>query len=185
MLAIPRMQVLAPGHGEEVASLLRATYANGEPTYMRTSLAENDEPHDLRPGRLEVVRRGGGPVVLSFGPMLSRTLHATDGLDVTVAYATSVEPFDHAGLAAVAGERPHVIAVEPWYEGTVAGVVTRSLGHLPARYGFIGVPRRFVRDYGTWAEIDADLGLDAAGLRRRILAAGAGQRSTPAVIDPR
>lgn len=171
MLAIPGMQVLAPGHGDEVASLLRATYANGEPTYLRTSLAENDEPHDLAPGRIEVVRRGTGPVVLAFGPMLTRALRATDGVDVTVVYSSSVEPFDHEGLTAVVGERPHVIAIEPWYAGTVAPLVTRSLGHLPATYDFIGVPRRFVRDYGSWAELDADLGLDAPGLRERILAA--------------
>ena len=31
LLAIPRMQVLAPGHGAEVAQLMRATYANGAP----------------------------------------------------------------------------------------------------------------------------------------------------------
>ena len=60
------------------------------------------------------------------------------------------------------------IAIEPWYEGSVAGALTRSLGHLAARYDFLGVPRRFIHDYGTWAEIDADLGLDAAGLQARI-----------------
>jgi transketolase len=170
MLAIPRMQVLTPGHGDEVASLLNTTYANGEPTYMRLSLATNDEPHSVAPGRIEVVRRGAGATVLAFGPMLSRTLQATEGLDVTVAYATSVEPFDDQGLAHIVGVRPHLIAIEPWYERTVAPVVTRSLGHLPARYDFIGVPKRFIRDYGTSAEIDADLGLDGTGLRARFAA---------------
>src|SRR4029453_8747001 len=37
LLGIPRMQVLAPGHPAEVEQLLRATYANGQPTYVRTS----------------------------------------------------------------------------------------------------------------------------------------------------
>jgi transketolase len=170
MLAIPRMQVLAPGHGDEVASLLHSTYANGHPTYLRLSLATNDEPHRVAPGRLEIVRRGVGATVLAFGPMLSRTLQATEGLDVTVAYATSVEPFDERGLAQIVGVRPHLVAIEPWYEGTVARAVTRSLGHVSARYDFIGVPRRFIHDYGTWAEIDADLGLDVAGLRARLAA---------------
>ena len=170
MLAIPRMQVLAPGHGDEVASLLHATYANGDPTYMRMSLATNEEAHGVAPGRLEVVRRGAGATLVAFGPMLSRTLEATEGLDVTVAYATSVEPFDERGLAQIVGEAPHVVAIEPWYEGTVAPVVTRSLGHLSARYDFIGVPRRFIHDYGTWREIDADLGLDVAGVGARLAA---------------
>jgi transketolase len=169
MLAIPGMQVLAPGHGDEVERLLRTTYANGSPTYIRTSLATNDEPYEVGPGRLEVVRRGGGAAtVLAFGPMLSRTLRAAEGLDVTVAYAAAVEPFDERGLAEIVGEHPHVIAVEPWYEGTVAAAMTRALGHLPARYDFLGVPRRFIHDYGTWADIDADLGLDAVGLHARL-----------------
>ena len=168
MLAIPRMQVLVPGHGGEAAALLRTTYANGEPTYLRTSLATNDRSFEVAPGRLEVMRRGAGATVLAFGPMLSRTLRATEGLDVTVAYATSVEPFDDHGLAVIAGDRPQLVVVEPWYEGAVAPVVTRSLGHLPTTYGFVGVPRRFVHDYGTWAQIDALLGLDEAGLRARL-----------------
>ena len=168
MLAIPRMQVMVPGHGHEVAALIRATYADGAPTYVRTSLASNDEPHEVEPGRLEVLRRGARATVIAFGPMLSRTLAATEGLDVTVAYATSVEPFDDAGLAAIAGERPHVVAIEPWYEGTAAAVVTRALGHVSATYDLVGVPRRFVHDYGSWAEIDADLGLDTPGIRSRL-----------------
>jgi transketolase len=168
MLAIPRMQVLAPGHGAECAALLRATYDDGEPTYLRTSLATNDRSFDVAAGRLEVVRRGGGATVLVFGPMLSRTLRAAEGLDVTVAYATSVEPFDHEGLAALVGDRPHLVVVEPWYEASTAPVLTRALGHLPTTYEFIGVPRRFVHDYGTWAEIDTLLGLDEAGLRARL-----------------
>ncbi|MGH2630985.1 MAG: transketolase C-terminal domain-containing protein [Actinomycetota bacterium] len=168
MLTIPGMQVLAPGHGEEAAALLRATYANGTPTYMRTSLATNEQPRDVAVGRLEVVRRGAGATVIAFGPMLTRTLAATEGLDVTVAYATSVEPFDDAGLAAIVGRDPNVIVVEPWFEGTSASTVIRALGHLRARYDFIGVPRAFIHEYGTWSELDADVGLDVVGLRARL-----------------
>jgi transketolase len=171
MLAIPGMQVLVPGSGDEVDRLLRATYANGAPTYVRTSQASNELSFEVEPGRVEVVRRGSSATVIAFGPMLSRTLQACEGLDVTVVYATSLEPFDMATLAAVAGDRPRVIAVEPWYEGTAAPVLTRALGHLPATYAFFGVPRRFIHDYGTWSQIDADLGLDAAGLRSRFAAA--------------
>jgi transketolase len=168
MLAIPRMQVIAPGHGGELDALLRAVYANGAPTYVRTSLAQNDAPLDVAPGRLEVVRRGAGPTVVAFGPMLTRTLAAVEGLDATVAYATSVEPFDAKGLAELAGPRPDVVVVEPWYEGTAAAAVTRALGHLPARYRFVGVPRAFVHEYGTWADLDAEVGLDVPGIRARL-----------------
>jgi transketolase len=170
MLAIPRMQVLVPGHADEVAHLMRATYANGVPTYLRTSQATNERSFEVMPGRVEVLRRGSGATVLAFGPMLSRTLDACEGLDVTVAYATSLEPFDAQGLAAIAGDRPDVVAVEPWYEGTAAPLLTKALGHAPATYTFIGVPRAFVHDYGTWQDLDADMSLDAGGIRARLTA---------------
>jgi len=168
MLAIPRVQVLVPGHGDEVDRLLRATYANGQPTYIRTSLATNDESHVVAPGRLEVIRHGSGATVVAFGPMLSRTLEATVHLDATVVYATSLEPFDRVALRALARETPDVIVVEPWYEGTAAPVIASTFPDTPVRTRFIGVPRRFIHSYGTWRDLDTELGLDAAGIRARL-----------------
>jgi transketolase len=170
MSAIPRMRVLVPGHPREVTTLLRTTYAGPDPTYLRLAAATNPEPLDVRPGRLELVARGGGPTVVAFGPMLGPTLLACAGLDVTICYATSLRPFDAAGLAAVVGDDPVVIAVEPWYEGTAAAEITAALSHAPARYGWIGVPRAFVHDYGTRDDLDRDAGLDPAAIRRRIVA---------------
>ena len=168
MLAIPGMQVLVPGHASEVDQLLRATYANEDPTYIRTSLASNTERHDVVPGRVEVLRRGAGPTVVVFGPMLTRTVEATESLDITLLYATSLEPFDDAGLVEMAGASPDVVVVEPWYEGTSAPVIARALGSSPTRSRFVGVPRRFIHGYGTRQELDADVGLDAAGIRARL-----------------
>ena len=168
MLGIPRMEVLVPGHGEEVDRLLRATYANGRPTYLRASVASNTEARDVAPGRIEVARRGAGPTVLAFGPMLDRVLAACDGLDVTVAYATSLAPFDHEGLRSIAGNAPSLIIVEPFYEGTSAAVLAETYRGVSASLTFIGVPRSFIHGYGTPAELDADLGLDVTGVRARI-----------------
>jgi transketolase len=169
MLAIPRMEVLIPGHGEEVDRLLRATYANGRPTYLRASVAANAEAHDVAPGRIEVLRRGAGATVLAFGPMLDRVLVACEGLDVTVAYATSLAPFDHEGLRSIAGSKPRVVVVEPFYEGTSAHVLAQTFQGMPASLAFLGVPRAFIHSYGTPGELDAELGLDAAGLRAGIV----------------
>jgi transketolase len=168
LLAIPGMEVMVPGHGRELRALMKSTYDNGHPTYIRASLATNAEAYGVAPGRIEAIKRGSGATVVAFGPMLMRTLEATAGLDVSVLYATSLEPFDHQTLAAVAGDEPHVVAVEPFYEGTSAPAITRALGHRSARYSFIGVPRRFIHDYGTWRFLDTDLGLDARGVQRAI-----------------
>jgi transketolase len=171
MLGIPRMEVLVPGHGHEMERLLRATYANGEPTYVRASVSSNAEGREIAPGRIEVLRRGERATVLAFGPMLDRTLAACEGLDVTVAYATSLRPFDADGLAAIAGDHPVIVTVEPFYEGSAAPVVTQALRHVPARFLSIGVPRAFIHAYGSPTDLDADLALDATGVRAQIAAA--------------
>jgi transketolase len=168
MLAIPRMEVLVPGHGDEVDRLLRDTYSNGRPTYLRASVASNVEARDIAPGRIEVVRRGGGATVLAFGPMLDRSLEACDGLDVTVAYATSLAPFDNDGLRSIAGDAPNLIVVEPFYEATSAVVLAETFRGVAATITYLGVPRSFIHSYGTPDELDADLGLDVAGLGARI-----------------
>lgn len=171
MLGIPRMEVLVPGHGDEMDRLLRATYANGEPTYVRASVSSNAEGRDVAPGRIEVLHRGARATVLAFGPMLDRTLEACADLDVTVAYATSLRPFDAKGLAAIAGDHPVVVTIEPFYEGSAAPVVTEALRLVPARFLSIGVPRAFIHAYGSPSDLDADLDLDATRVRARIGAA--------------
>jgi transketolase len=168
MLGIPGTEVWVPGHGDEMDSILRSTYANGRPTYIRASVATNAEGHQVEPGRIEVIRRGAAATVLTFGPMLDRTVVACEGLDVTIAYATSLRPFDAAGLAAIAADVPALVTVEPFYEGTAASVVTGALGDRPMRYISIGVPRAFIHSYGEPEDIDADLRLDEAGLGRRL-----------------
>jgi transketolase len=168
MLGIPGMEVLLPGHGDEMEALLRSTYANGRPTYVRASVTTNAEAHQMEPGRIDVLRRGADATVLAFGPMLDRTLSACGGLDVTVAYATSLRPFDAPGLASIVGETPVLVTVEPFYEGTAAPLVTAALMDRPMRYVSIGVPRAFIHAYGEPEDLDADLGLDEAGIGRRL-----------------
>jgi transketolase len=168
--SIPRVEVLVPGSARETEALLRASYANGRPTYLRTSVVENREAVELAPGGLTVVRRGTDLTVVAAGPFLSRTLDALDGLDATVLYATTLVPLDAAALAREAASGPKVVLVEPAYEGTSAGQIAAALSHRPTQLLSIGVPRQFIEHYGTSAEHDAALGLDVHGLRQRILA---------------
>jgi transketolase len=169
MFAIPRMEVLVPGHPAEVEPLLRATYANGAPTYLRIGAAANAEPSDVTPGRIEVVRRGSGTVVvLAFGPTLDRVVPAADALGATVLYTTSLRPFDEGLVRDVVPEGGTVAIVEPWYEGTALPAVAAALAGLSVALAPIGVPRGFIHSYGTREDLDRELGLDAAGVAARL-----------------
>ena len=119
MLGIPGMEVLVPGHGDEVDQLLRSSYANGRPTYLRASVTTNAEAHEVGPGRIEVApprrRRDGA----------SRSDRCSTGRSRRARGSTSRSPTRRAcarssaeGLVAIAGEAPVMVTVEPFYEGT-------------------------------------------------------------------
>ena len=165
---LPRMQVCVPGTADELETLLRQTYANGSPTYLRTAVQHNETSRPVTFGKLHVEREGKAGVVIAVGPMLERTLAAVAGMDVTVLYATTIAPFDAEGLkTAVSHATANIILVEPYYEGALVQDVAQALRHTPTRIEAIGVPRQVISRYGTPDQHDAALGLTAAGIRTR------------------
>ncbi len=66
-----------------------------------------------------MVRPGRQAVIVAVGPMLSPVLDAVSDLDVTVAYTTTVRPFDGEGLRALASLSASgaVVLVEPYCTG--------------------------------------------------------------------
>ncbi|MEZ4659492.1 MAG: transketolase C-terminal domain-containing protein [Caldilineaceae bacterium] len=166
---LPRMQICVPGAPDEFETLLRQTYNNGAPTYIRTSIQQNDASRPVRFGKLHVEQEGKDGVVVAVGPMLDRTLAAVADLDVTVLYATTIAPFDANTLqAAVAQASPNVIVVEPYYEGALTSDLAKALQAVPARIHAIGVPRQILDRYGPPERHDEELGLTAEGIRSRI-----------------
>ncbi|MEV5595661.1 transketolase [Streptomyces sp. NPDC052496] len=161
-----------PGHPDEAETLLRhAAAAGDDKVYVRLSVQSNEAPRPVDGAGFLTVREGRGGVVLAVGPMLDDVLAATEGLDVTVLYATTVRPFDAAALrTAVAGTAAaaDVVLVEPYHEGTSTRHANDALAHVPHRVLGLGVGRRELRRYGQLDEHLAGQGLDARSLRERI-----------------
>ncbi|MBJ7903231.1 transketolase [Streptomyces sp. DSM 110735] len=159
-----------PGHPDEAETLLRHAVAAGDDkVYVRLSLQANRDPLTVDGEHFLTVREGRAGVVLAVGPVLDAVLAATKGLDVTVLYATTVRPFDAAGLRrATEAARPDVVLVEPYLAGTSTAAVSEALSDVPHRVLGLGVARRELRRYGTIEEHVAAHGLDAGSLRERI-----------------
>jgi transketolase len=169
MDTLPGFAVQVPGHPDEVPGLLRGAVGvlDSGSTYLRLSTESNRSALPLWPG-LQVVRPGHRAVVIAVGPMLSPVLDAVSDLDVTVAYATTVRPFDGEGLRELAATSGVVVLVEPYLAGTSSFVVAEALAGRAHRLLSLGVGRTELRRYGTPEYHAALHGLDAPGIRRSV-----------------
>jgi transketolase len=162
---LPDWDIHVPGHPDELIALLRQAVAGDGRAYIRTTSDRNRTAHEV--GRMSVLRRGSRGTVVAVGPMLDNVLAATEALDLTVLYASTVRPFDSRALAETLGFAD-VILVEPYLEGTSARVVDEALRHVPHRLLSLGVPHAELRAYGSPREHERAHALDAAGIRRSI-----------------
>ena len=163
---LPNMQVVAPGNSPEFDTLFRSAYANGSPTYYRLSERAHQQNVPVVFGEAAVLREGGGATVIVVGQLLDAVCEAVEGLDVTVLYYTTLAPFDRLTLAKHANSK--VICLEPFYEGTLAADIAAALYPRPFSLTSIGVPRRFLTNYGKLAEHEAACGFDVPSLRAKI-----------------
>lgn len=162
--------VHVPGHPDEAETLLRHAIAAGDDkVYVRLSVQSNAQGLRVDGARFVTVREGRAGVVVAVGPMLDAALEATEGLDVTVLYATTVRPFDSAALRrASESAGTDVVLVEPYLAGTSTAVAGDALADVPHRVLGLGVNRRELRRYGHVGEHLTAHGLDAGSLRGRI-----------------
>lgn len=162
---LPCWTVHVPGHAEEARRLVLESLAGDCNVYIRLSEQANTSPH-LAPGFL-TLQQGRAGVVVAVGPMLDRVLAATTGTDVTVLYASTIRPFDAAGLraAVTATGVADVVLVEPYLAGTSAPFVAEALVDVPHRLRSLGVRRGpEMRGYGQMADHDLAHGLDETSI---------------------
>jgi transketolase len=160
--SLPDWTVHVPGHPAEARRLLLESIPGDGRVYLRLSAQENASPH-LGAGFTRL-RSGSRGVVVAVGPVLDRVLRATSGLDVTVLYASTIRPFDAAGLRS-AVPAADVVLVEPYLAGTSAHCVAEALSDVPHRLKSLGVRRDAeVRTYGDSTDHDLAHGLDAGSL---------------------
>ena len=163
LAALPGWTIEIPGHPDELERAFRRALDGNGRVYIRMTLETNAAP--VHGDGLTVLRRGTdvAPLVVAVGPTLDETFAATAELDATVAYLSTVRPFDRGGLRA-AFRGTGVVLVEPYLAGTSSAEVARALVDRPHRLLALGVETPELRRYGTPTEHRAAHGLDAAGI---------------------
>jgi transketolase len=167
--ALPGWTIEVPGHPDELERAFARALAGDDRVYIRMS--EEANATAVHGDGLTVLRHGSpaAPVVVAVGPTLEPALAATADLDATVAYLSTVRPFDAPGLRALTGGTD-VVLVEPYLAGTSAAEVAAALADRPHRLLSLGVANVELRRYGTGADHRAAHGLDAAGIHRSLRA---------------
>lgn len=167
---IPNMDIVIPGTAQEFDTLFKTAYKKNNPTYYRLSEVSNTTDQKVVFGKGLVIKRGKKATIIAIGPMLQKVVDATTDMDVTILYYTTIAPFDNNLIRKVMESQPnqHVIICEPYYEGMLTFDVSSALKSKHVKIDHIGVPHRFLNNYGTVSETDKDLGLDTAGVRKKI-----------------
>ena len=99
--------------------------------------------------------------------MFDNVFEICKDLDVTILYYSTIQPFDCETL--LSNFNSKIIICEPFFEGTIAQIVTECIKGKKASVSSIGIPREVIRNYGTKVEKDLYYGLSGEALRKRIL----------------
>lgn len=177
--SLPEWTIHVPGHPDEMERQLRQATNSHGCVYIRLDEMSNARQHSSS-DQITPITQGsaGAPTVLAVGPMLDSVAAALRHEDVTIAYTSTVRPFDDAGLQTLVGDAPEVVVVEPYLEGTSSHTVTSALSSRPRRVLSLGYRLRESRGYGSPEDHLRDHGLDQGSLHERI---GAFLAGAPAV----
>ena len=165
---IPGMSIVVPGTAKEFDGLFRESYDNTKPNYYRLSENSNTIDQPVKFGKGCIIKKGTRGTILAIGNMLEAVLEASAEMDVTILYYTTIYPFDQTLLQETIANNDKLVIIEPYYSGTIALDVLECLGNKQVSISHIGVPRTFLTNYGTKAEHDQYLGLDAGSMRNKL-----------------
>jgi len=167
---VPEIEIIVPGSPSEFDKLFKSSYSNGHPTYFRLSETSNINSCEVEFGKANIIKKGSKATIIVVGPMLDKIKEACKDLDVTILYYTTLEPFDKKTLAEnIVGNK--IIICEPYYSGALSLDVSETILSIKKSVQTlnIGIPRKFIRNYGNIEDIDKLLKLTIKDIKKRII----------------
>ncbi len=180
MRTLPGMRVLAPADAVELRQLLRATFDQSAPTYLR--IGKKGEPvltesQPWHPNRWQLLLEGSDATILSCGTILEETLAAAEilsksGIHAAVWNCASVKPLDFVTLSALP-QAPVFTVEEHSILGGFGSAVAEFLCSRSSapRIHRLGIPDEFLHDTGEQHDSRTHCGIDSAGIVKAVTAA--------------
>jgi len=164
---IPGLNIFIPGHSKEFENQLLNCWNSGQVNYYRLSEHQNSEAIDIAFGQIKKLKTGDKGVVIVVGPFLIEALVALTELDVEIHYVNSIAGHQ---LMRVESEFPgkKVVIYEPYYSGAILLKINDQLSSNRCEVLQIGIPKKFLEEYGDYQEHLVKLELDHSSLKKRV-----------------
>ncbi len=182
MRCLPNMTVIAPADATEMRCLVRGTMDLRSPVYIRLgkggdpAIAETDR--DIIVGRAIHLRKGDKVLLVATGVMTHRALAAADilesnGISCHVLHMHTIKPLDARTLLDIACRTRLVVTIEE--HSLIGGLGSAILEAMAEQMGGampavcrLGIPDRFIVDYGDQDMELGNLGLQPSGLAESV-----------------
>ncbi|MDX5297353.1 MAG: 1-deoxy-D-xylulose-5-phosphate synthase, partial [Gammaproteobacteria bacterium] len=158
-------QMLYTGYMHEGPAAVRYPRGTGPGTPIQ------EQMQALPIGRGRMIRKGQDIAILNFGTRLAAAQQAAEHVNASVADMRFVKPLDTQLINELASQHRLLVTLE---ENAIAGGAGSGVGEYLAEQGMsvhllhLGLPDRFV-EHGKHAELLEECGLDAEGIRQRII----------------
>jgi transketolase len=171
---LPNTQIMFPASPAEMNALFKQTYRNGKVNYFRVPKESHGvefEAGQIKYGKGIKVREGKDMTIIVTGPPLKAALEAAKklrakGSSAEIIYIHTIKPLDEALIKESAGKTKKVLIIEEhsMYGGLGDEVVRATKEISGIKYSFISIKGDFVRGYGTYEELCAQLGFSVEGI---------------------
>ena len=181
---LPEIILMAPKDGNELKSMLKIALDSGKAVairYPREDIPDkeiNPQYKTFEIGKAEVLREGADGVLLAYGAMVYRCLHAAEklgekGIEVTVVNARFAKPLDKALILDLVRNHKLIVTVEDHalmggFGSAVLELVTEEREDA-GKVVRMGIPDRFM-EHGSRNLILKNIGLDEDEIADKFIA---------------
>jgi 1-deoxy-D-xylulose-5-phosphate synthase len=173
---LPNMVIMAPADENECRVMLTTGFEYNGPAAIRyprgagPGVAVGKRLETMPIGKADLLRRGRGIAILSFGAMLAPAAEVAAELDATLVNMRFVKPLDEALILELAKDHDGFVTIE---DNAVAGGAGSGVAECLAAHGVtlpilhLGLPDVYL-EHGTREEVLSEAGLDLPGIRQAI-----------------
>lgn len=164
---IPGIKIYVPGTPEEFSKQFEDNWDNGSLNYWRLSETSNSASNFSEDMNPKIIKIGSLATILVVGPILDIVNEAIKDLDVGLVYLNQVNRIEPTFLRAICGSEK-IIIIEPFYSGPTIQLLNELLMEKSLRILQIGVPQKFLTNYGSSVEHSNSIGFNTNSIQKKI-----------------